>query len=51
MNLPLEKCENNNTKRININLDIVQVIVAVMVLSVHIGLWAGFNFGVGAQGV
>ncbi|MBE5837172.1 acyltransferase family protein [Butyrivibrio sp.] len=38
------------TKR-NINLDIVRILAAFMVLSVHIGQHIGKDFGVGAKGV
>lgn len=38
-------------KERNSNLDIVRTFSAFLVLSVHVGQYAGFDFGVGAKGV
>ncbi len=35
----------------NVNLDLIRVFAAGMVLSVHIGQYAGYDFGIGAKGV
>ena len=35
----------------NVNLDIIRIIAMFMVVSVHVGQYVGFDFGVGAKGV
>jgi surface polysaccharide O-acyltransferase-like enzyme len=35
----------------NVNLDIIRIIAVFMVVSVHVGQYAGFDFSVGAKGV
>ena len=43
--------EKNVERRNNINIDIIRILAAYMVLTIHIGQYAGFKFEVGAKGV
>ncbi|MGN1167793.1 MAG: acyltransferase family protein [Lachnospiraceae bacterium] len=40
-----------NAKMKNTNLDLVRIFATIMVLSVHVGIYVGFDFSVGSWGV